>query len=148
MYATGETNILTLLRSVSGFSSVNTSRGDWGILNSGSSDHYGIIKPGSFSRTQIAMSVNESDFNTVIQIWQRYKDDGTTLTNLEAHVANIISYFDQYQKLGDTSGQIPEAFIKSGREVEEMWNKSGGLAWLKWDLILVWQAQQEITYAE
>ena len=148
MYATGEASILTLLRNVTGFSSANTSRGDWGILNSGNADHYGIIKPGGFSRTQIAMSVNESDFNTVIQIWQRYKDDGTTLTSLEAHFINIVNYFDQYRKLGDTSGQIPEAFIKSGREVEEMWNKSGGLSWLKWDLILVWQAQQEITYAE
>lgn len=148
MYPEGETLILAALRNVSGFSSSNTSRGDWGILNSGKSQSYGIIKPGAFARTEGAISMNISNFRTVIQVWERYKDDSTTLISLETNVKNITNYFDQYRKIGDTTGTIVDAFIAEGREVEEMWNKSGGLGWLKQDLILQWEEHDNVTYSE
>lgn len=148
MYPEGEALILTQLQAVSGFSSANTSRGKWGILNKGTSNVYGIIKPGAFNREQGAMSMNISTFNTVIQVWQRYKDDGDTLTTLEANVKAILNRFDQYRKLADTTGKIVDAFIGDGREVEEMWTKDGGLSWLKQELIVRWQEHDEVTYGE
>lgn len=148
MYPEGEALALTVLQSATGFSSTNTSRGKWGLLNSGISDHYGILKPGDFSREQGAMSMNISTFKTVIQIWQRYVDDGDSLINLETHVKNVINYFDAKRKLNDTTGTIIEAFIDGGREVNEGWNKDGGLVWLSWELILTWQEHNTITYAE
>ena len=147
MYSDGEALILTQLQAVSGFSSANTSRGKWGLLNDGISRVYGILKPGSFSREQAAMSVNLSTFKTIIQVWYRYKDDDT-LTILESSVASIITRFDQYRKIADTTGTIVEAFINEGREVEEMWTKDGGLSWLKQDLIVEWQEYDGVFYAE
>jgi hypothetical protein len=147
MYSDGEALILTQLQAVSGFSSANTSRGKWGILNDGVSRVYGILKPGSFIREQAAMSVNLSVFQTIIQVWYRYKDDDT-LTLLESSVSSIITRFDQYRKLADTTNTIVEAFVKEGREVEEMWTKDGGLSWLKQDLIVEWQEYDGVSYAE
>lgn len=147
MYSDGEALILTQLQAVSGFSSANTSRGKWGILNDGISRVYGIVKPGSFNREQVAMSVNLSVFQTIIQVWYRYKDDDT-LTLLESSVSSIINRFDQYRKLADTTNTIVEAFVKEGREVEEMWTKDGGLSWLKQDLIVEWQEHDGVSYAE
>ena len=148
MYAAGEALALTALQSVTGFSSTNTSRGKWGLLNSGLSDHYGVLKPGEFERSQGSMSMNISTFRTVIQIWQRYKDDGDSLTSLEAHVDNVLTYFDTKRKLGDGTGTIVDAFIAEAREVQEMWNKDGALFWLKQDVILTWQEHDVVTYAE
>ncbi len=147
-YVNGETLILTVLQGVTGFSSANTSRGKWGILNSGRDNNYGIIKPGSFEREQSAISANMTTYQTIIQVWNRYKDDGTTLTDLEALVDSIIARFDARRKGLDTSGTIIDMFIASGREVEEMWNKSGGLSWLKQDLVVTWMEESTITYVE
>src|SRR3990167_6247132 len=122
MYPEGEVLILTKLQSVTGFNSNNTGRGKWGLLNSGRDDNYGILKPGIFDREQIAMSANQSKFITVIQVWQRYKDDVDSLTTLETHVKNILAYFDKWRKVADTTGTIVDVFIRQGREIEEMWN--------------------------
>lgn len=153
MYPDGEALIFTKLRSVTGFTGAtstteNTSRGKWGLLNSGNSDHYAIVKPGEFERTQGAMSMNISNFHTVIQVWQRYTDDGTSLTNLETHVKNIINYFDQWRKVADTTGTIVDAFITNGSEALEMWNKDGGLSWLRQDLTILWQEHDTVSYGE
>jgi hypothetical protein len=152
-YPEGEALIFTKLRSVTGFTGAtstteNTSRGKWGLLNSGNSDHYAIIKPGEFERTQGAMSMNISRFTTVIQVWMRYTDDGVTLTTLEGYVKAIIAYFDQWRKVADTTGTIVDAFIASGGEVTEQWNKDGGLSWLKQDLKLIWQEHDTVSYGE
>ena len=153
MYPDGEALALTVLRGVTGFTGTtaadaNTSRGKWGLLNSGISDHYGILKPGEFAREQGAMSMNISTFQTVIQIWQRYTDDGTTLTALEGHVKNVLNYFDTKRKLGDATGTIVDAYIAEGREVSERWAKDGALMWLSQDLILTWMEHDTVTYAE
>lgn len=153
MYPDGEALILTRLRSVTGFtgttaSTENTSRGKWGLRNSGNSDHYAILKPGEFTREQGAMGMNISYFRTVIQVWQRYKDDGDTLTDLEGYVKAIINYFDQHRKISDGTNTIVEAFITGGSDVLQMQNRDGGIDWLRWDLYLDWQEHDVITYAE
>ena len=147
-YVNGETLILTVLQGVTGFSASNTSRGKWGILNSGRDNNYGIVKPGTFEREQSAMSANDTTYQTIIQIWQRYKDDGTTLIDLEVLADRVIARFDVRRKGLDASGLIADMFISSGREVEEMWNKNGGLSWLKQDLIVTWLETNIITYVE
>jgi len=147
-YSAGEALILTQLQAVTGFSSTNTSRGKWGLLNKGVSNHYGIIKPGAFTREQSAMGANATLWTTIIQVWQRYKDDGDTMTDLETHVANIITRFDQYRKAADTTGTIIDVLINAGGEMQEMWNKDGGLSWLKQDITVTWLEHNNVTYAE
>lgn len=146
--ANGEALILTRVQAVTGFASTNANYCNWKALNSGASDHYAIVKPGAFARDQLAMSANQTTWQTVIEVWQRYKDDGTTGASLRTHVDNIIAALDQYRKLGDTTGAIMDAVISSGGEVQEMWVKDGGPAWLRRDLTVTWQEFVNVTYAE
>lgn len=143
-YATGEGLILTQLQSVTGFTSANTTRASWQLLNSGNSDHYAIIKPGTFREDP------ENNFcwinQTVVQIWQFYQDDGTSATNLEAHVQNVRDRFTKYRKLG--SSAIVDSRVIGGSEMQERWNKDGALVWLSQDLIIEWREQEIVTYAE
>ena len=147
-YIAGEALVLIQLQAVAGFNDKNTSRGKWGILNSGLNDHYGIVKPGAFTREQAAMSANITTYQTIIQVWQRYKDDGETLTDLESNVDLIIARFDQYRKLADTTNTLLDATLTNGGQVEEMWNQAGGLSWLKQELIITWLEYDQVTYAE
>jgi hypothetical protein len=94
------------------------------------------------------MAMNISNFQTVIQVWQQYVDDGSSLTNLEGYVKSIMAYFDQWRKVGDTTGTIVDAFIDAGREVQERWSKDGALVWLSQDLIVNWQEHDNVTYSE
>lgn len=142
-YPDGEALVLTQLRSVTGFTSANTDRANWSLLNSGASDHYGIIKPGTFDEDP----ANNFGWNnrTIIQIWQRYVDDGTSATNLEAHVKNVKRRFVQYRKLG---GTIEDSRVVGGSEMVERWNKDGALVWLSQDVVIEWKEQEIETYAE
>lgn len=146
-YQSGEALVLTQLRNVSGFTSDNTARGKWNLLNSGKSDHYGIIKPGAFrlsDRSQIG-----TIWRTIIQVWYRYKDDGTTLENLEALADATILRFRQYRKLGDTTGTISDSTVAEGADVQEMWNKgANGPAWLMWPITVEWSEENHVTYQE
>lgn len=129
--------------------STSVARGKWGLLNSGHSDHYAILKPGAFSREFETMRINTTEWRTIIEVWQGYLDDGTTLTSLEGHVANIIARFDQYRKLADTTKAIQDANITGGSEVTEQWRNTGdGPSWLKQDLFLDWSEESNVTFTE
>lgn len=148
-YQTGEALALTQVQASTGFDSTNTSRGKWGILNKGSSDHYAILKPGPFSVEGETFTQKGRYWRCIIEVWQRYKDDGSSLTNLEGHIENIIDRIDQYRKLADTTGTIQDANITGGSEVTEQWIQGGdGPSWLKQDLYLDWTEEAQITYAE
>jgi len=142
-YPAGEALILTQLQSVTGFTSTNTARAKWGLLNSGKSDHYAIVKPGTFNED------TENNFGwvnrTIIQVWQRYVDDGTTATNLEGYVNAVKQRFMLYRKLG---GSVMDSRVIGGSEMQERWNKDGGLVWLSQDVIIEWKEQEIVTYAE
>ncbi len=143
-YSSGEALILTQAQSVTGFTSANTARASWQILNSGASDHYAIIKPGTFS------SDPDNNFTwinrTVIQVWQFYQDDGTSSTNLQGYVAAVKDRFTKYRKLGSTS--IIDSRVIGGSEMQERWSKDGALVWLSQDVIIEWLEQEIVTYAE
>ena len=94
------------------------------------------------------MSANMTTYQTIIQVWQRYKDDGDTLLDLEANIDLIIARFDQYRKLADTTNTLLDATLTNGGQVEEMWNQAGGLSWLKQELIITWLEYDQVTYAE
>lgn len=154
-YSSGEALVLTQLRAVSGFSAnadpngiSNTSRGDYSILNTGVSQVYGIIVPGESKIEQGTTTVFFNRWNTVIQIWQQYIDDGTTLTALEANVDLVIARFLAYRKLGDTSGIIQDSNPRTVGKPQEMWIRGGdGPAWLRQDVNIEWIEEQQVTYA-
>lgn len=50
--------------------------------------------------------------------------------------------------MGDTTGAVRDAFIVGFSEVQEMWNKGGGLEWLRQDLIVEWTEETNVTFSE
>lgn len=152
-YAAGETLVLARLQAITGtpapWSSTNTSRGKWGILNSGKSDHYGILKPGPGTNQFISGTVSVRTHSTVIEVWQQYVDDGTTLESLEALSEAILDQFDANRKLGDTTAAIEDARCVSWSEVNEKWKRGGnGPAWLEQDFVIQWSEENNVTFTE
>lgn len=147
-YSTGEALILTRVIACNSFDSANTSRSNWKILNSGLSDHYAILRPGPFDVEFDTMCTYHINWNTVIEVWQRYTDEATTQSNLYGYVADLFPIM-AYPKLGNTGTTILEwSTITGGEEPEEMWIKDGGPMWLRWRITLAWKEEGVITYAE
>lgn len=148
-YSDGEALILTALRAIAGsvWSASNSGRGTWYLLNQGKSDHHAVIKPGAFSSQFVTAAAIETDWQTVIEVWQAYVDDGSSLTNLEALSAAIIAKFAAEKTLDDTTGKVVDSFCSGGGEVQEMWTKGGGPAWLRQDLYITWKEIENVTFS-
>lgn len=146
-YTTGEADVLTRLRACTGFDSTNTSRGDWGILNSGKSDHYGIIRMGEFNHRWMSSNMYQAQWTTIIEIWQRYTDDTATRTNLYGYLANVVSGLLTYRYLGD-SATVEDANIDSGDEPQRAWEKDGGPMWLFITVRVRWDETSTVSFAE
>jgi len=145
----GLTLIETQVKTVTGFDATNVSIADWGIRNKGNSDHYAIIRPGKVDRTSLTFSVKDNDYQTVIEVWQRL---GTTsngaVISLLGHVDAITSRLDQYRKIGDTTKTIRDVNVTGYGEVQDRIAKDGSINWLSRDIILQWQEEEPVTYAE
>lgn len=145
-YSSGEALVLTRVQAITGFSSANTSRGDWLVLNSGRSDRYAILRPGEFDTTWVASNSLRVRWTTVIEVWYRYTDDAATRTGLYGHVANIIGGLIAYPHMGGGTA-IEDSTIEGAAEPEEMWMASGGPVWLRWQLRLRWFETIVVTFS-
>jgi len=151
--AAGMTLIVAQVNAVSGFAStganLNITIAKWGILNTGNSDHYAIIRPGPTERPRISFRIRDSAYRTIIEVWQRYKDDGSTLTNLIGYVNAIAAQIDKYRKLADTTGTIRDAQVSEFSDVTEQWRgNADGPSWLKREIYVDWNEESNVNYAE
>jgi hypothetical protein len=144
----GLTLIKTQVQSATGFTSSLVSIADWKLLNSGKGDYYAIIRPGITDRPQVTGQIRANVYRTIIEVWQRYKEDGTTLTDLLGHVDNITTRLDPRRKLVDTTNTIRDANVTGYGEVMEKWTNGGGVSWLERDVIVDWVEEEIITYVE
>lgn len=148
-YTAGEALVLAQLQAVAGFSSANTSRAKWLILNSGNAKVYGILRKGEWSMEWISATMAHFTWTTVIEIWQRWVDDGATQIALESAVDQVIARFLAYRKLGDTTDRINDSNPRRGGEPAEMWLAGGnGPSWLRAEVELEWEEHVAVTYAE
>ena len=145
-YSDGEALLLTVVQAMTGFDSTNTSRGNWLVLNKGKSDHYAILRPGPFRLDWSTISNHLIQWETVVEVWQRYVDDATTKTNLYARVADILPIMS-YPNMGDSS-VVEDSTFEGGEEPQEMWGRSGGPEWLKWEMRIKWYERTAVTFAE
>lgn len=145
-YLSGEALILAEVQSCSGFDANNTSRGNWLVLNRGGGDHYAILRPGAFETEWITYTKYLARYTTVIEIWQRYKDDATTKTNLYGHIANIMALMTT-PRIGDTTNVISDSSITGAAEPVERWTKDGGPVWLTWEVQFRWTEEIEVTFS-
>ena len=145
----GLTLIQTQVVALSAFTAANVSIAEWGFLNSGNSDHYAIIRPGPTERSEISFGFIDNGYQTIVEVWQRFKNDGTTLTTLLGHVDNIAGQIDKYRKLADTTGKIRSAQVSGFSEVTEQWrNNADGPGWLKRDIVIDWKEEFNVNRAE
>lgn len=148
-YADGEAKLLTVVSSTFGFSAQTVSRGDWKLLNKGRAARYAIIKPGDCTREWISFSAYRATNRAIIQVWERYKDDGTSLTTLEGFTDLFEQNIMASRRLGDTTKQtVLDANIVEVREVQEMWTKGGGPQWLRQDVVVEWIEIEQITFSD
>ena len=144
-YSDGEALILTRVQAASGFSSTNTSRGDWLILNRGASDHYAILRMGEFSGRWLTANQYQANWTTTIEVWQLYTDDAVTRTNLYGHLAAVIAGLLNYPHLG---GAIEDSTIEGGSEPQRAWEREGGPQWLFCSVRVRWDETTTINFAE
>lgn len=89
-YIFGENLIATVLKADDDFDTDNVAQAKWTFLNKGKSDHYAILKSGGTVPVFITPGVYQAEQRTIIEVWQKYKDDGTTATNLYSHVDTVV----------------------------------------------------------
>lgn len=148
-YSSGETLLASVIRTVSGFTTANTTIGQWGVLNSGASDHYAIIRKGQHTRAYNTPRMVENTYRTIVEVWQRYKDDGNSYQSLLSYVDSIAETVDQYRKLSDNGSTVLDAtYIGSGDVIAQWRNKGDGPSWLRVDMTIEWKEQEITTYAE
>lgn len=148
-YAAGEALVLAQVQACASFSSTNTSRANWKVLNKGKASTYAILRPGAFQREFIANTTVQTTWQTIVEVWERYVDDQTTMTTLQAKYQEIVDRIDAYRKLGNGAGVIQDAVVRSGGEPEAMWrNRGDGASWLRQQLVVEWKEEQTITFAE
>lgn len=143
-YSDGEALILGLLRDMAQFDATNSSRAKWGILNSGAAAQYAVLRPGPWQTDYQGLGREgaRTTWTTVIELFQRYKDDGASALELQELMAAVVEYLEQYETLGDAAIY---AEPQSGGAMLEVWNKDGGIGWLKWEVNLVWQEERDIS---
>lgn len=147
-YTAGEALILTRVQALSGFSSANTSRADWSILNKGKAGYYAILRPGEFSIEWITFTNYLARWTTVIELWQKYTDDVNSKPNLYARVNTLLSGFQAYPHLGAGANSGKQGTISGGPEPTEQWRASGGPMFLRWNVIVSWWEEVQVTYSE
>jgi hypothetical protein len=149
-YTNGEALVLSRLQSITGsvWTSTNTARGKWGLLNSGASDHYAVLRMGAGMNNGMSISTTLRMYTTVIEVWQSYLDDGTSYTNMLGYHEAILDKFDAYRKLGDTGGTVQDSRCTRWDEIEEMWRSTGGPRWLRQKFYVEWTEENAVTYAE
>lgn len=152
-YSTIEAAWLTRVRAMSQFDSGNSSRGKWGIRNSGKSNQYAIIKPGTRVLVEEMAGLGGSrlwENQTIIQLWQRYKDDGDSATDLSALVDSVIDELEKYPYIGSQSSGVQSASITEVREMQQTFPRpdSPGPNWLYVELVGVTHEEKSITLSE
>lgn len=149
-YGHGEGLILTLVQGVDGFSAENTSRADWGVLNSGKSKQYAILRQDEVGQRKYeSPTMVREPWVTVVEVWRLYEGDGTTYTALLANVEAILSKIDQYPHMDDTTGYVEDSTARISSKVLEMWKKAGnGPKWLKQEISVAWDGRRSITFLD
>lgn len=146
-YSDGEAAILTLIQAMPEFDRRNATRADWKPLNSGASDHYAILKPGLWTNAPEALGGGSvlTTWRTIVEVWQRWVDDGPTAQALQTLVGRLIDKLDGYPSL---DGAALFAWVAGGGEMQQRWLREGGPQWAVWEVYIDWQEERFVTVAE
>jgi hypothetical protein len=145
-YQAGEALWLARLRAMPQFNGDNTSRGKWGIRNTGKGHQYAILKPGTHTREMIAMNRRVNHYQTIIQLWQKYTEDGQSAIDLTTLTSSVLAYLDTYPQMGDTTEAVIGGQIIEVREMQQI--PPDAPVWLFVELVGAWDEENAISFAE
>lgn len=145
-YPDGEALILTALQLHANYSSNNTSRGDWKILNSGNDARYVVLRMGIGNNAPHAMSSVLTTWTTQLMLYRSYTDDGTTAIALQGDMQTVLEHMEQYESLGDAENTVVDAQITNISEMQEVQMFENGPVYLRTIIDMVWQEQRNVTY--
>ena len=145
-YSAGEARLLTIVQGVTGYSASNTSRANWKILDTGRAATYAIITHAGTTTDFFTLACYRDIHTAAVEIWQRYKNDGSTATDLQANVDLVRAKINTYKHGNDSSGMTLDLGTVETGEMEEMWNRSGGPHWLRQTIRITWQELVQPTY--
>lgn len=140
-----EALLLAQVRLVSGYNQDNAYIGKWGILNNGKSARYAILRPGAFSLSYGSARV-DANWNTVIEFYHKYLDDGTSVSEIEIDVRAIIQRLILYPLIGDTTGTVVQSAVSTAAEPLQILNAGGGPVWYMQALTVVTLEECTVTY--
>jgi len=146
-YPRAESLLLAQIRAVDGYNQENTFVGKWGILNNGKSAKYAIIRPGANTISYGSARV-DVNWTSIVEIYQKYLDDGPSLTSLEGDVRAVMNRLILYPHMGDTTGAITQAAITSMAEPVRVDSSPNGPYWLMQALTITWLEQIVVEYLE
>ena len=146
-YSTGEAALLAIIQAMPQFARLNAVRADWKPLNSGASGHYAVLKPGIFANAPQTLGdgATATQWRTIVEIWQRWVDDGPTVIALEELVQDVIEQVERYPSLDGTALM---AWVAGGGEMQQRWLKEGGPMWAVWEVYVDWQEERYPDIAE
>lgn len=148
-YAEIEALALTQIQATTNFSSTNTSRGIYNILNSGKAKSYCILRPGAFDHSQEGLGGKYiTRWTVVAELWVHLRDYGVSLQALEARRSEIIARFDQYRLAGDSTGNVQDVTARFGSDVFEVFPPKGVPGWLRQDISIEVLEESSVTLQE
>lgn len=144
-YRAGQDKISAILQAMSNFSPGAVTSAKYAVLNTGKSNCYAIMKPGPFDidyTIGMGNSIRMARWQTVVELWQRWVDDGTTIDDLCDLIDATIAEIELHPTLDDLPG-VTRARVSGGDDIKERWTKEGGPIWASLEVYVDWQ--EEVT---
>jgi len=124
-YATIEAAVQTLLQALDNFASADVTRGDWRVLDSGGAP-YAVLYPGPFAAAVGGdWGQHVIDWTVNCEVFERYLDNGTSETSLEATRQAVIDALLSYPTLNGVSG-VTLVLPERAEPIQYVYDESGG----------------------
>lgn len=144
-YATSESALQTILRTVSGYASPNVTLGDYRILGQGK-EKVIILQPGAFNREGLAPGITHTTWGILVELYIAFKGEISTIaSDIRTERQAVIDKVDTYPTLNRAAGVMLGA-IEVGDE-PELWAVGSRQYWRQVLRVTV-KESGVVTYAE
>lgn len=150
-YSNGEKAWITILKVLPDWHDDNVSRGNYRILNKGKSDFYCIVIPGQANFEEgeaqgFGFSNEVGIYQTKLQFWQKYNEDGESLAELTDLVSVVADHFKTYRRLGGSVASIREARIIT--QAEPLLIPATKPRWIVIEMVGEWINEEKVSYVD
>lgn len=144
-YTVAETALETILKTVTGYSASNVSKGDYRVLGTGQTKAI-VLNPGPFTRVNMSPGIVNNNWVVLLELYIPFQTEISTIaTNIRTERQAIIDKIDTYPTLNRASGIVLGA-LESGDE-PELW-QVGTRRWWRQVMRVAVREAGTVTYAE